>query len=75
VRKLHALPFILCHEFNSVHVNLLVLKLDGQIDFIIIIISFSNFFLAAIFYFVTFLALPKFYLQLIPLNEDLWEEN
>jgi hypothetical protein len=38
VRKLHALPFILCYEFNSVHVNLLILKGHGQIYFVIIII-------------------------------------
>jgi hypothetical protein len=40
LRKLHALPFTLCYEFNSVHANLLILiKRDGQIYFVIIIIS------------------------------------
>ena len=29
VRKLHALPFILCYELNSVHVNLLISNGDG----------------------------------------------
>jgi hypothetical protein len=28
VRKLHALPFILCYELNSAHVNLLISKGD-----------------------------------------------
>jgi hypothetical protein len=26
VRKLHDLPFILCYELNSIHVNLLISK-------------------------------------------------
>jgi hypothetical protein len=39
VRKSHALPFILCYEFNSVHVNLLILKGNGKIYFVIMIIS------------------------------------
>jgi hypothetical protein len=39
VRKLHALTFSLFYEFNSVHANLLLLKRDGQIYFVIIIIS------------------------------------
>jgi hypothetical protein len=36
-RKSHALPFILCYEL--VHANQLILKGDGQIYFVIIIIS------------------------------------
>jgi hypothetical protein len=39
--KLHALPFFLCYEFNSVHVNLRILKGIGQIYFVIIIIPVS----------------------------------
>jgi hypothetical protein len=37
--KLHALPFIMCYEFNSVRVNLLIWKGNGQIYVVIIIIS------------------------------------
>jgi hypothetical protein len=29
VKKLHSLPFILCHELNLVRVNLLISKRDG----------------------------------------------
>jgi hypothetical protein len=32
-RKLHAVPFTLCYEFNLVHVKLPILKGDGQILF------------------------------------------
>jgi hypothetical protein len=39
VRKLHALPYILCYELNSVHVNPLISKGDDSIYFVIIVIS------------------------------------
>jgi hypothetical protein len=38
VRKLLALPFLLGYELNSVHVNLLILRGDDQIYFVVIII-------------------------------------
>jgi hypothetical protein len=38
VRKMHPFSFILCYEFNSGNVNLLILKGDGHNYFVIIII-------------------------------------
>jgi hypothetical protein len=59
VRKSHALPFISCHEFNSVHINLLLLR---GCDQILCCIYHQNHSAdrVMIFHFAIYLARPKF---------------
>jgi hypothetical protein len=66
VRKLHALPFILCYEMNSVRVNLLISKdLFCNYYHIQCVCNHSTelvvIFVVVIFHFAKFLAHPKFY--------------
>jgi hypothetical protein len=39
IEKITSFAFVLRYEFNTLHVNLLILKENGQIYFVIIIIS------------------------------------